>query len=103
MSGSRQDNVAIGERTEAQIEKPRMFNVVLHNDDYTPISFVVAVLTTAFNLKYDEAERLAAAVHKQGTGGVGPYTLDVAQTRANNAAEMARACGHPLRCSVCEV
>jgi ATP-dependent Clp protease adaptor protein ClpS len=90
-------------RQEAKIreklEEPRMFRVILHNDDYTTMEFVVEVLVRVFRKKAAEATRIMLDVHRRGRGVAGMYTYDIAQTKVNQVFRMAKEREFPLRCS----
>jgi ATP-dependent Clp protease adaptor protein ClpS len=75
-----------------------MYQVVLLNDDYTPMEFVVGVLQKFFNKSEDEATRIMLQVHHEGRGVCGVYSRDVAATRVAQVAQYARAKQHPLQC-----
>ena len=83
------------ERTETK--KPRLWRVLLLNDDYTPMEFVVAVLERFFRKTVQEAELIMLAVHHKGQGVAGVYTRDVAETKVAQVTAHARQEGHPLR------
>ncbi|RMD83960.1 MAG: ATP-dependent Clp protease adapter ClpS, partial [Candidatus Dadabacteria bacterium] len=80
--------------------RPRMYRVVLLNDDYTPMDFVVWVLRCVFHKPHDEATRLMLEVHTRGRGVCGVYTYDVARTKAKQVETLAAKHEHPLRCDV---
>lgn len=92
--------MAVMERERAKVQPPRKFGVALDNDDYTPMDFVVHVLVSVFSLPNEVAERITMEIHRRGQGVVGPYTRDIAETRASQAMALARAAGHPLLCRV---
>lgn len=83
-----------------EIKEPSMYRVLLHNDDYTTMDFVVEVLMTVFQKSMEEAILIMLNVHRQGTGMCGLYTLEVAETKMNFVHALARDKGLPLRCSV---
>lgn len=80
-------------------EKPRKYKVLLHNDDYTAMDFVVEILRDVFNKRSDEAVRVMLAVHHEGVGLAGVYVKSIAETKVGAVHERARAEGYPLRCS----
>jgi ATP-dependent Clp protease adaptor protein ClpS len=82
-----------------KVERPRRYVVVLHNDDYTTMEFVVHVLMKFFHLGETEATQVMLQVHHKGYGIVGTYTRDVAETKAAQVMAYAKEHGHPLRCS----
>ncbi|MFC4427489.1 ATP-dependent Clp protease adapter ClpS [Deinococcus navajonensis] len=77
--------------------RPRLYRVLLLNDDYTPMEFVVHVLERHFRKAEQEAELIMLAVHHKGQGVAGVYTRDVAETKVAQVTAEARAAGHPLR------
>ena len=77
-----------------------MFKVLLHNDDYTTMDFVVHVLMLVFRKTLDEATRIMLNVHQKGIGLCGIYPLGVAETKVETVTRMARENGHPLRCTM---
>jgi ATP-dependent Clp protease adaptor protein ClpS len=86
---------------DRQVEKlapPPMYQVVLLNDDYTPMEFVVGVLQRIFGKDEDEAARIMLKVHHEGRGVCGVYTRDIASTRVEMVRQLARARQHPLQC-----
>ncbi len=83
------------ERTETQ--PPRLYRVLLLNDDYTPMEFVVMVLERYFRKSAADAELIMLAVHRKGQGVAGVYTREVAETKVAQVTEHARSEGHPLR------
>lgn len=91
---------SIKERDDVRTGKPRKFTVVLHNDDFTTMEFVVKVLTDVFYKPRTEAYTIMRAVHEQGEGRVGAYPYDLAKSRCDRAVAMAREEGFPLRLSV---
>ena len=97
--GSFQEDAGVREKT--RLKEPRLFRVILHNDDYTTMDFVVKVIVTVFHKPAAEATRIMLDVHKKGQGVVGVYTFDIATTKASQVHEMARHNEFPLRAS-CE-
>ena len=93
----------IKSRSGLKLEEPHKFAVVLHNDDFTTMEFVVEVLMKVFYKSMQEAEVLMLAVHHSGHARIGSYSYDIACTKATRATEMARAEGFPLRITVEEV
>jgi len=83
-----------------EVKEPPMYRVLLHNDDYTTMDFVVEILMTVFQKSMEEAILIMLNVHRQGTGMCGLYTLEVAETKMNSVHALARGKGFPLRCSV---
>jgi ATP-dependent Clp protease adaptor protein ClpS len=87
-------------RPKDELKKPRLYKVVLHNDDYTTMEFVVWVLMSVFHHDEATATGIMLHVHKNGMGVAGVYTRDVAETRASKVEALARTHEFPLRCSV---
>jgi ATP-dependent Clp protease adaptor protein ClpS len=81
------------------VRQPRRFGVVLHNDDYTTMEFVVLVLTRLFGKSETEASRIMLEVHHRGRGLAGVYSRDVAESKVDQVEELARSEGYPLRCT----
>ena len=88
----------VAERQTARVEPPPMYQVVLLNDDYTPMEFVVKVLQKFFGKNQEEATRIMLQVHHEGRGVCGVYPRDLAATRIAQVAQYARARQHPLQC-----
>ena len=86
--------------TKPKTKKPSMYNVLLMNDDYTPMEFVVTVLEKIFNKKSEEANQIMLHVHKNGIGICGTFTLEVAESKCKAVIEMAKKNEHPLQCTV---
>lgn len=84
-------------RTRQSIDYPRMYRVIMHNDDFTSMEFVVMVLRVVFRKDEADAEQLMLTVHKRGQATVGLYTLDVAMSKSQKAMRMAREQGFPFR------
>lgn len=85
-----------GADVKDRVEKPRMFRVLLHNDDYTTMEFVVLVLMEVFRKTQVEATRVMLTIHRSGRGVAGVYTREVAETKAAQVVDRARAAGFPL-------
>lgn len=85
-----------GADVKDRVEKPRLYKVLIHNDDYTTMEFVVEVLTQVFRKTRVEATRIMLMIHNQGRGVAGLYTKEIAETKATQAVDMARAAGFPL-------
>lgn len=90
-------DVAVAPRRE--VRQPRRFAVLLHNDDYTTMEFVVLILMRFFGKSETEAHRIMLEVHHRGSGLAGVYTRDVAESKVEQVEELARTEGHPLRCT----
>ena len=101
-SGEHEDDsfgVAIQESKPA-LQKPPMYKVILLNDDYTPMDFVVEVLEVFFNLNRELATKIMLTVHTEGRAVCGLYTRDIAETKAMQVNQYARESQHPLLCEI---
>lgn len=87
-------------RTEAKTKKPSLYKVLLLNDDYTPMEFVVHVLERFFSKGREEATRIMLHVHQKGVGICGVYTFEVAETKVTQVMDFARNHQHPLQCTM---
>jgi ATP-dependent Clp protease adaptor protein ClpS len=87
-------------RTEKDTQEPPMFKVLLHNDDYTTMEFVVHILMLVFRKSLEEATRIMLNVHREGIGLCGIYSHEVAETKVETVMRLARENGHPLRCTM---
>ena len=88
----------VAERKTARTKPPQMYQVVLLNDDYTPMEFVVMVLQQYFRLDVDSATLIMLKIHHEGRAVCGVYTKDVAATKVELVTAEARRAGHPLQC-----
>jgi ATP-dependent Clp protease adaptor protein ClpS len=89
---------AVITKTRPQVKRPSMYRVLLLNDDYTPMEFVVDVLQRFFNKDRDSATRIMLHVHHHGIGECGVYTYEVAETKVTQVMDFARKHQHPLQC-----
>ena len=87
-------------RTEKKLKRPPLYKVLLHNDDYTTMEFVVHVLQSVFNHPEAEATAIMLHVHRKGIGVAGVYPHEVAETKVEKVHELAHAHEFPLRCSM---
>lgn len=88
------------ERQPLKTDPPRLYNVVLLNDDYTPMEFVVMVLQEFFNRDLEAATQIMLRIHHDGRGVCGTYSKDVAATKVELVLAAARRGGHPLQCTM---
>jgi ATP-dependent Clp protease adaptor protein ClpS len=88
------------EGVDPKLEVPSMYNVVMLNDDYTPMEFVVEVLETFFSLDREAATRVMLTVHTMGKAVCGSFTRDIAETKASQVNQYARETQHPLLCEI---
>ena len=86
-------------KTEKRLDEPKMFRVILHNDHYTTMDFVVEVLMKIFHMPAAKAVQVMMDVHKKGAGMCGVYTFDIAVTKVGQVHKMARSREYPLKCS----
>jgi ATP-dependent Clp protease adaptor protein ClpS len=92
------DDQAVAERQDQKLAPPPMYQVLLLNDDFTPMEFVVAVLQRFFNKDEETAVQIMLKVHNEGRGVCGVYSRDVAVTKVEQVQGAARKAGHPLQC-----
>lgn len=88
------------EEAKPALKAPSMYKVVMFNDDYTPMDFVVEVLESIFNHNRELATKIMLAVHTEGRAVCGVYTRDIAETKAMQVNQYARECQHPLLCEI---
>jgi ATP-dependent Clp protease adaptor protein ClpS len=91
---------AVATETKREVKPPQLYKVLLHNDDYTTMEFVVMVLMTVFRHSEPEAVEIMLAVHKKGIGVAGIFSYEIAETKAAKVMRLARENEFPLRCSV---
>lgn len=82
------------------VREPPRYKVLLHNDDYTTMEFVIIILREVFHKTLPEAEKIMKIVHESGLGVCGEYTEEVAETKVSQVHVRARKLGYPLRCSM---
>ena len=88
------------QESKPELKKPPLFKVVLINDDYTPMEFVVHVLENFFRMNREQATHVMLTVHTKGKGVCGIYTRDIAETKMNQVNQYSRENQHPLLCEV---
>ena len=93
-------NVGVATRTRARTKKPSLYKVLMLNDDYTPMEFVVHVLQQFFRMDMEEATRVMLHVHQRGVGVCGIFSYEVAETKVNQVMDFARQNQHPLQCTL---
>ncbi|WP_024864664.1 ATP-dependent Clp protease adaptor ClpS [Butyrivibrio sp. FCS014] len=91
---------AVKEKSKSKIKEPRQYNVVMHNDDFTTMDFVVEVLVDIFHKDEVTAQAIMLNVHKKGKAVVGKYPYDIANTKVNAALSRAKSQGFPFRMTV---
>jgi len=87
-------------RSKPKAKKPSMYKVVMLNDDYTPMEFVVMVLERFFSKSHDEATQIMLHVHQKGVGVCGVYTYEISETKVTQVMDLARQHQHPLQCTL---
>ena len=99
-AGGGQDQLGVATKTRTKPKKPSQFKVLLLNDDYTPMEFVVMVLKRFFSMDLDQATRVMLHVHQRGVGVCGVFTYEVAETKVNQVMDFAKQNQHPLQCTL---
>ncbi|MEK9899525.1 MAG: ATP-dependent Clp protease adapter ClpS [Rhodospirillaceae bacterium] len=94
------NNTGIATKTRAKTKKPSMYKVLMLNDDYTPMEFVVMVLERFFEKQHEEAIKIMLHVHQKGVGVCGVFTYEVAETKVTQVMDFARKHEHPLQCTL---
>lgn len=82
-----------------KVQLPKKYKVLLHNDDYTTMEFVIFILQNVFNKSINDAERIMMDVHRTGSGVCGVYTYDIAESKARKVEHLAKQNAHPLLCT----
>ena len=90
----------VATKARQKAKKPSMYKVLMLNDDYTPMEFVVHALQRFFNKTHEEAVRIMLHVHHKGVGICGVFTYEVAETKVNQVMDLARQHQHPLQCTI---
>ena len=86
--------------TQPKTKKPSLYKVILLNDDYTPMEFVIYIIEKLFNKNHEEATRIMLLVHQNGLGICGIYTYEVAETKSKAVINLAKSNQHPLQCTI---
>lgn len=101
--GGRDDRgtgVGVATRTKPKTQKPSLYKVLMLNDDYTPMEFVVHCLQSFFRMSVEDATRVMLHVHQRGVGVCGIFTYEIAETKVNQVIDFAREHNHPLQCTM---
>ncbi len=98
--GSRRPGTGVVTATKPKTKKPSMYKVLLLNDDYTPMEFVVYVLERFFSKAREEATQVMLHVHHRGVGICGVYSYEVAETKVTQVVDLSRRNQHPLQCTM---
>ena len=93
-------NIVTKQKDEVKIKKPKNYKVVMYNDDYTTMEFVINILVNVFKRNLVEAEKIMIDVHKRGKGVAGMYSYDIAITKVSTAMSMAKKEGFPFKLTV---
>jgi ATP-dependent Clp protease adaptor protein ClpS len=99
-SGSSEDGYLLLEESKPELKKPSLYKVMMMNDDYTPMEFVVHVLESFFTMNREQATQVMLQVHKAGKAKCGVFTRDIAETKAAQVIECAKQNEHPLLCEI---
>ena len=97
---TRNPGVGVATRTRTRTKKPTPYRVLMLNDDYTPMEFVVLCLQRFFRMNMEEATRVMLHVHQKGVGVCGVFTYEVAETKVSQVMDFARQNQHPLQCTL---
>ncbi len=100
IGGGGDSNTGIATKARAKTKKPSMYKVLMLNDDYTPMEFVVTVLERFFGKQHEEAIQIMMHVHQKGVGICGVFTYEVAETKVTQVMDFARKHQHPLQCTL---
>lgn len=92
--------IGLATKTRAKPKKPSQFKVLMLNDDYTPMEFVVICLKRFFNMDMEQATRVMLHVHQRGVGVCGVFPYEIAETKVNQVMDFARQNQHPLQCTL---
>ena len=98
--GGGEGQVGVATRTRAKPKKPSQYKVLMLNDDYTPMEFVVMCLKRFFRMDLEQATRVMLHVHQRGVGVCGVFPYEVAETKVNQVMDFARQNQHPLQCTL---
>ena len=94
------NETGVATKSRPKTKKPAMYKVLMLNDDYTPMEFVVHVLERFFNKTHEEAMQIMLHVHQQGVGICGVFTYEVAETKVTQVMDLAKEHQHPLQCTI---
>ncbi len=99
-NGTGQDQLGVATKTRTKPKKPSQFKVLLLNDDYTPMEFVVMVLKRYFSMNLEQATRVMLHVHQKGVGVCGIFPYEIAETKVTQVMDFAGQNQHPLQCTL---
>ncbi len=100
VGGEGDSDTGVVVRTKPKTKKPAMYKVIMLNDDYTPMEFVILVLERFFQKSSEEATQIMMHVHQKGVGVCGVFTYEVAETKVQQVMDLARQHQHPLQCTL---
>ena len=100
IGGGGDSDTGIATKARAKTKKPSMYKVLMLNDDYTPMEFVVMILERFFGKQHEEAVQIMLHVHQKGVGICGVFTYEVAETKVTQVMDFARKHQHPLQCTL---
>jgi ATP-dependent Clp protease adaptor protein ClpS len=92
----KKSDIGVLDREKRKVQKPKKYKAVMYNDDFTPMDFVVVVLTEIFHKPFDQAWKLMLDVHEKGRGIAGVYTKEICETKCAKANQFAKSMGHPF-------
>jgi ATP-dependent Clp protease adaptor protein ClpS len=92
-----------GTRSETQVQYPSKYNVVFHNDDFTPMEFVISLLVEVFDQSLEQAKAITVQIHESGQGVAGTYYHEVAEQKQQESVVLSRHNGHPLKITLKEI
>jgi ATP-dependent Clp protease adaptor protein ClpS len=93
-------NTGLALKTRPKTKRPSMYKVLMLNDDYTPMEFVIYALQRFFSMSADKATQIMLHVHQRGVGVCGVYTYEVAETKVTQVMDLAKENQHPLQCTI---
>lgn len=99
-TGDGDTNTGVVVRPKPKTKKPSMYKVIMLNDDYTPMEFVILVLERFFSKNHEESTQIMLHVHQKGVGVCGVFTYEVAETKVQQVMDLARQHQHPLQCTL---
>ncbi|MDH5718503.1 MAG: ATP-dependent Clp protease adaptor ClpS [Spirochaetia bacterium] len=94
------EKTSLDTKTKSKVKKPSLYKVIMHNDNYTTMQFVVSMLMSVFNRNKSQAVKIMFDIHKKGAGIAGIYPKEIAETKVDMVHFRAREKGFPLRCSL---
>jgi ATP-dependent Clp protease adaptor protein ClpS len=99
-NGNDRTNIGVLTQTKPKTQKPSLYKVLMMNDDYTPMEFVIHVLQRFFKMSIEDATQVMLHVHQRGVGVCGIFTYEVAETKVSQVMDFAKKHQHPLQCTM---